>query len=331
MIGDLVTACDARHDDRSGDRGVRPRRWSSATTTAGCTGRAKWPSRPTSVTGTGDPAGTARDRARVARVPQADPAARSGQCRLHFPESGSRARSCSGRHPGVGRRARRPRGTEGRARGRRARLPDPRQFHRERRRRLGRRHPAADRAMQARGPGALRRGAARGDRLSGIRSMTTTAKEPEWRRCRLKGGRRLSGRVAVEGNKNSALPLIAACLLTDQPCELSNVPRIRDVEVLLEILAGLGATVEGAGTPTLGITARGSRPTVPTRRSSARLRGIGAAARAAPGAEGLGAPGAAGGRFSGAPDDCHPSPGAGGARGACRSTSPATRWRRRGA
>lgn len=70
---------------------------------------------------------------------------------------------------------------------------------------------------------------------------------------KVEGGRRLSGRIAVEGNKNSALPLIAACLLTDQECVLENVPRIRDVEVLLEIITGLGATVQGAGTPTLRI------------------------------------------------------------------------------
>src|SRR5262245_17056795 len=67
------------------------------------------------------------------------------------------------------------------------------------------------------------------------------------------GGRALSGRVAVEGNKNSALPIIAACLLTDQPCELTNVPRIRDVDVLLEILVSLGARVEGRGTSTIRI------------------------------------------------------------------------------
>src|SRR4029078_6050612 len=67
------------------------------------------------------------------------------------------------------------------------------------------------------------------------------------------GGRALSGRVAVEGNKNSALPLIAACMLTDQPCELANVPRIRDVAVLLEIIEVLSATVEGKGTGTLRI------------------------------------------------------------------------------
>ena len=71
---------------------------------------------------------------------------------------------------------------------------------------------------------------------------------------RISGGRRLSGRVTVEGNKNSALPLLAACLLTDQECVLSNVPRIRDVEVLVDILAGLGATVSGVGTSTLRVT-----------------------------------------------------------------------------
>jgi UDP-N-acetylglucosamine 1-carboxyvinyltransferase len=70
---------------------------------------------------------------------------------------------------------------------------------------------------------------------------------------RIEGGRRLSGAVTVEGNKNAALPLIAACLLTADECVISNVPRIRDVEVLLELLRGLGATVEGAGTSTLKI------------------------------------------------------------------------------
>jgi UDP-N-acetylglucosamine 1-carboxyvinyltransferase len=70
---------------------------------------------------------------------------------------------------------------------------------------------------------------------------------------RISGGRRLSGRVAVEGNKNSALPLLAACLLTDQECVLDNVPRIRDVEVLVDILAGLGATISGVGTSTLRV------------------------------------------------------------------------------
>ena len=70
---------------------------------------------------------------------------------------------------------------------------------------------------------------------------------------RIEGGRPLSGRVAVEGNKNSALPLIAACVLTTQPCEVTNVPRIRDVDVLLDIIEALGARVEGRGTGHLRI------------------------------------------------------------------------------
>ena len=70
---------------------------------------------------------------------------------------------------------------------------------------------------------------------------------------KIEGGRALSGRVAVEGNKNSALPLIAACMLTDQPCEIANVPRIRDVAVLLDLIEALGATIHGKGTGTLRI------------------------------------------------------------------------------
>jgi UDP-N-acetylglucosamine 1-carboxyvinyltransferase len=63
----------------------------------------------------------------------------------------------------------------------------------------------------------------------------------------------LSGRIAVEGNKNSALPLLAACLLTDQECVLSNVPRIRDVGVLVDLMRGIGAVVDGVGTSTLRV------------------------------------------------------------------------------
>ena len=72
-------------------------------------------------------------------------------------------------------------------------------------------------------------------------------------KLRIAGGRRLSGRVTVDGNKNSALPLLAACLLTDQECVLTNVPRIRDVDVLVQLMTGLGATVEGVGTSTLRV------------------------------------------------------------------------------
>ena len=70
---------------------------------------------------------------------------------------------------------------------------------------------------------------------------------------RIEGGRRLSGQLTVEGNKNSALPLMAACLLTDEECILANVPRIRDVAGMADLLTSLGATVDGVGTSTLRI------------------------------------------------------------------------------
>jgi UDP-N-acetylglucosamine 1-carboxyvinyltransferase len=69
----------------------------------------------------------------------------------------------------------------------------------------------------------------------------------------IEGGHRLSGSVDVEGNKNSALPLLAACLLTTEECVLTNVPRISDVEVMARLLIDLGATVDGIGTTTLRV------------------------------------------------------------------------------
>ncbi|HEY7285622.1 MAG TPA: UDP-N-acetylglucosamine 1-carboxyvinyltransferase [Vicinamibacterales bacterium] len=69
----------------------------------------------------------------------------------------------------------------------------------------------------------------------------------------IEGGQRLSGSVEVEGNKNSALPLLAACLLTTGECVLTNVPRISDVEVMARLLLELGATVEGIGSTTLRV------------------------------------------------------------------------------
>ena len=92
-------------------------------------------------------------------------------------------------------------------------------------------------------------------------------------KLKIEGGRRLSGKVTVEGNKNSALPLIAACLLTEQECTLSNVPRIRDVDVLLDLLRGLGATVQGGGTATLRIQCREIRSDRPDPALVGKLRG----------------------------------------------------------
>ncbi|HUI36200.1 MAG TPA: UDP-N-acetylglucosamine 1-carboxyvinyltransferase [Gaiellaceae bacterium] len=63
----------------------------------------------------------------------------------------------------------------------------------------------------------------------------------------IQGGRPLSGRIRAAGNKNAALPNLAACLLTTEPVVLHNVPRIRDVETMMALIAGLGAEVEWVG------------------------------------------------------------------------------------
>lgn len=63
----------------------------------------------------------------------------------------------------------------------------------------------------------------------------------------IEGGRPLQGEVRVAGNKNAALPMLAACLLTDETVTLNNVPRIGDVSILLELLKHLGVRVLGNG------------------------------------------------------------------------------------
>src|SRR5436190_17120784 len=60
----------------------------------------------------------------------------------------------------------------------------------------------------------------------------------------IEGGTPLSGSIAPAGNKNAALPALAACLLTEEEVVLRNIPRIRDVEAMLELLTGLGVRVE---------------------------------------------------------------------------------------
>ena len=72
----------------------------------------------------------------------------------------------------------------------------------------------------------------------------------------VQGGRRLSGTVRPAGNKNAALPAIAATLLADGPVDLGNIPRIRDVETMLLLVADLGASVEWTGANAVRIDAR---------------------------------------------------------------------------
>ena len=63
----------------------------------------------------------------------------------------------------------------------------------------------------------------------------------------IEGARPLNGRIRVAGNKNGALPILAACLLTEDEVVLHNLPRILDVQTMLELLADVGVDVEWIG------------------------------------------------------------------------------------
>ncbi len=72
------------------------------------------------------------------------------------------------------------------------------------------------------------------------------------------GGRVLKGTIHPAGNKNAALPILAATLLADGPCRIDNVPHIRDVETMLELLASLGAAVRWTGPNSVEVNTAGA-------------------------------------------------------------------------
>jgi UDP-N-acetylglucosamine 1-carboxyvinyltransferase len=76
----------------------------------------------------------------------------------------------------------------------------------------------------------------------------------------IEGGTPLSGEVIPAGNKNAALPLVAACLLTKEPVILHNVPQIQDVLVMRKLIESLGAQVDDLAPTSWRITARDVRP-----------------------------------------------------------------------
>ena len=63
----------------------------------------------------------------------------------------------------------------------------------------------------------------------------------------IEGDRPLKGEVVISGSKNAALPIMAATLLTDEPCVVRNVPQLRDTKTMIALLESLGKTVEVAG------------------------------------------------------------------------------------
>jgi UDP-N-acetylglucosamine 1-carboxyvinyltransferase len=74
----------------------------------------------------------------------------------------------------------------------------------------------------------------------------------------IRGGRPLTGRVRAAGNKNGALPILAATLLASEPVTLTNVPRIRDVETMVELLLDVGADAEWLGQNEIRVDSTGA-------------------------------------------------------------------------
>lgn len=88
----------------------------------------------------------------------------------------------------------------------------------------------------------------------------------------IEGGRPLQGRVKAAGNKNAALPLLAACLVTNEEVRLENVPRISDVETMMALLADIGAEVEWTGPNEVRVNAAEARQHELSEKLCSRMR-----------------------------------------------------------
>jgi len=88
----------------------------------------------------------------------------------------------------------------------------------------------------------------------------------------IQGGAPLSGEIVAAGNKNAALPIIAACLLTEEELVLYNVPRIRDTESQVALLEHLGVRVEWSAEGKLRLQADSIGEIEPNEELAARIR-----------------------------------------------------------
>ena len=88
----------------------------------------------------------------------------------------------------------------------------------------------------------------------------------------IQGGVPLSGEITAAGNKNAALPILAACLLTEEELVIANVPRIRDTEAQIALLVKLGVEVEWVAANTVRLCAKDVTETTLDEGLSAAIR-----------------------------------------------------------
>src|SRR3954467_13129766 len=95
---------------------------------------------------------------------------------------------------------------------------------------------------------------------------------PRMEKFVIEGGTPLSGTIVPAGNKNAALPALAAALLTDQEVVLRNIPRIRDVQAMVDLMALLGVQVEWREDNVVALRAEGIRGTTVDATLAERIR-----------------------------------------------------------
>src|SRR4051794_19837827 len=103
--------------------------------------------------------------------------------------------------------------------------------------------------------------------------MLVTVAAPPMEKFVIEGGVPLSGTVTPAGNKNAALPILAACLLTEDEVVVSNVPRIADVLAMVDLLDHLGVEAEWRSENEIALRAHGVTAEAEVDRGlSARIR-----------------------------------------------------------
>ena len=89
----------------------------------------------------------------------------------------------------------------------------------------------------------------------------------------IKGGNKLRGNARISGSKNAALKLIAATLLTDKKCVLTNLPNLKDIEVMLEILRSMGAKIKFEGKNQISVVNKNINPKYLNTELISKMRG----------------------------------------------------------
>ncbi len=89
----------------------------------------------------------------------------------------------------------------------------------------------------------------------------------------INGGRQLYGNVSINGMKNAALPVICACVLNEEACVIDNIPPVSDIEILLDILATMGAEVNRLTKNSVEINCKNLVPCSSPRELAEKLRG----------------------------------------------------------